>query len=323
MKVCAAFPLGASDLDSTGNTIGCRTYHANASATDPTTHCPHAGPTGGNFCGTYCEAYCNMTAAACTGQFADFNFCNKSCSLYSTTGKLGDTSGANLYCKLYHVQAALAGNATLHCPHSSAAGYDYCGSRCENYCHIIGQTCTGAHAQFSAPSECPVFCESIRNGTVTDTAANSIECIIYHALAASVLNDPTTHCPHASPSGGNTCGSWCDVYCELVDRICVGTEKIFDNDTACHWQCPKYSNTATPGVDTGDSVQCRIYHLGEGHDDPAESCSHGGINGGGTCVGGTPSSSSGASSTSGNSESSGANVIICLFALLIVTLILF
>ena len=48
--------------DTTGNTIGCRLYHAGAAAADPVLHCPHAGPTGGNVCGSWCDNYCQLMA---------------------------------------------------------------------------------------------------------------------------------------------------------------------------------------------------------------------------------------------------------------------
>jgi hypothetical protein len=54
MAYCARarWPEGtAGDMD--GNTIACRIYHGGApAASDPATHCPHAGPSGGNVCGT-------------------------------------------------------------------------------------------------------------------------------------------------------------------------------------------------------------------------------------------------------------------------------
>jgi hypothetical protein len=49
MTACAAWPVG-SDSDTTGNTLGCHTYHAGKAADDATLHCPHAGPTGGGVC---------------------------------------------------------------------------------------------------------------------------------------------------------------------------------------------------------------------------------------------------------------------------------
>jgi hypothetical protein len=39
-----------TDADVEGHTVGCHSYHANAAAGDPETHCPHAGPGGGGIC---------------------------------------------------------------------------------------------------------------------------------------------------------------------------------------------------------------------------------------------------------------------------------
>jgi hypothetical protein len=38
---CESFTCGTAE-DTTGDTLGCRTYHAGAAAADPATHCPHA-----------------------------------------------------------------------------------------------------------------------------------------------------------------------------------------------------------------------------------------------------------------------------------------
>jgi hypothetical protein len=46
---CAAFDCGTSD-DTSGDTLGCRIYHANAAATDPATHCIHASAAGTGGC---------------------------------------------------------------------------------------------------------------------------------------------------------------------------------------------------------------------------------------------------------------------------------
>src|SRR5262245_30207367 len=46
MAACAAFDVGTTGQTS-GNTLGCRIYHAGMPAmTDPATHCKHAGPGG-------------------------------------------------------------------------------------------------------------------------------------------------------------------------------------------------------------------------------------------------------------------------------------
>ncbi|MCX4244509.1 hypothetical protein [Paraliomyxa miuraensis] len=46
---CATWYPGTTTDDS-GNTIGCRAYYANLAAGDPDTHCPNAGPGGGEAC---------------------------------------------------------------------------------------------------------------------------------------------------------------------------------------------------------------------------------------------------------------------------------
>ena len=46
---CGTWPLG-TEGDTTGNSLACRGYHLSVAMTDPATHCPHAGPTGGGVC---------------------------------------------------------------------------------------------------------------------------------------------------------------------------------------------------------------------------------------------------------------------------------
>jgi len=52
MTACAAMTPGTIGMTG-GDTVGCRLYHAGAAAEGgaaATTHCPHAGPTGGGVC---------------------------------------------------------------------------------------------------------------------------------------------------------------------------------------------------------------------------------------------------------------------------------
>jgi hypothetical protein len=114
----AAWPVGMTG-DTTGNTIGCRLYHAGAAAADPVLHCPHAGPTGGNTCGSWCDNYCQLMAKNCTGSNAvyDAATCMTKCALIPTSGHVNDTTGDSVQCRIYHLGAA-AGDPVLHCPHS-------------------------------------------------------------------------------------------------------------------------------------------------------------------------------------------------------------
>jgi hypothetical protein len=114
----AGWPTGVTN-DQSGNTIGCRLYHAGAAAADPVLHCPHAGPTGGTVCGSLCENYCQLMAKNCTGANAVYSAtdCMTKCALIPDTGKPNDMAGNTVQCRIYHLSAA-ASDPVLHCPHS-------------------------------------------------------------------------------------------------------------------------------------------------------------------------------------------------------------
>lgn len=123
MGACAAFDLGTA-ADTSGNTVGCRTYHAGAAAMDAAVHCVHAGPGGAGACGTNCEGFCAIAKAACTGanqQFADDAECATACAAFDDTEPYDatDAAGATLACHLYHLTVASsdAASADTHCGH--------------------------------------------------------------------------------------------------------------------------------------------------------------------------------------------------------------
>lgn len=73
---CKSFAVGTSTVvDKSGNTLGCRIYHAGApSKMAAATHCPHAGPAGDlipasapAFCsgGDLCASFCTLEILAC------------------------------------------------------------------------------------------------------------------------------------------------------------------------------------------------------------------------------------------------------------------
>lgn len=120
-----AWPQGA---DNTGNTLACRLYHAKLAATNATTHCPHAGPTGAGQCGTLCENYCYLASKNCTGAnalYPDNAACATACMGFAPTGTFGDTTGNTLVCRVYHVNVA-RDNANLHCPHAGVTPTAFC-----------------------------------------------------------------------------------------------------------------------------------------------------------------------------------------------------
>ena len=217
LKWCAGKTSGAWNATS-GDSIACRAYHGSFPATsDPKTHCPHAGITGGGACGTVeppCETYCKNVMANCTGSnavYAKKADCMAACAAMPV-GNAADKAGNSSYCRAYHADGPAKTDAKTHCPHagiSSSGGV--CGSVCDAFCDQVTANCTGANAQFANRGACMTWCSSQTSGNWNDTKGNTIACRAYHASFPAKA-DAKTHCPHAGPSGGGVCASATPTY---------------------------------------------------------------------------------------------------------------
>ena len=298
-----ALPLGLVG-DTEGNTVGCRQYHAGAAAEgdeEAIAHCAHAGPSGGDVCGTWCDNYCHLALENCAvgdeALFGDADSCSAACEGYPTDGEPGATEGDSVQCKIYHLGVAGSdpdgGSAALHCPHGSVDGAGVCAPpppTCADYCATVTAACTGELAQYADEASCVTYCETwatLPAGEVADVSGNTIGCRMYHAGVAATA-EPEVHCPHAGPSGGDVCGTWCENYCALALGNCDGDEALFSGDEECAAACDALEADGLPEDVAGDSVQCRIYHLGvagsDGETSAAIHCAHGDLDGGGVCV---------------------------------------
>jgi hypothetical protein len=122
---CALFPVGTIN-DTSGNTLGCRIYHAGVAGANPAMHCPHAGPGGDDVCGSHCAGFCQLVMGTCTGgntAYATMSDCMTACSAFPTTPRYNTTiQGSNSFaCRLYHATVATT-NPDLHCMHVKATG---------------------------------------------------------------------------------------------------------------------------------------------------------------------------------------------------------
>jgi len=135
---------------------------------------------------------------------------------------------------------------------------------CAAYCRLFQDACsTQPDHAYADPAECAAVCSRIAGwplGTADDVAANTVGCRIYHANAAAE-SDPALHCGHAGITGGDVCGSWCVNYCSLSVRICEGPNAQYDDFEDCLEDCGKIPDDGAIGEVTGNSIQCRIYHL--------------------------------------------------------------
>ena len=290
-KTQGKLPVGTAD-DKSGNTIGCRSYHAGAAAGDPATHCSHAGKTGGNVCGTWCDNYCHLVDKSCLMTKNDMDTdaagCAAKCATLKSDGKPNDAAGDTVQCRIYHLGVAGTdeANSKIHCPHGKvapAAGTPCApaGPTCEAYCKAVTANCKDANAQYKDEAECNTYCKTqgkLPAGTSDDKSGNTIGCRTYHAGAAA--GDPATHCSHAGKTGANVCGTWCDNYCQLATSNCTATLAIFADKAECATKCATAAATGKPGDAAGDTLQCRIYHLGVAGTDEANAkihCPHGKI----------------------------------------------
>jgi len=128
LQSCAKYPMGAV-ADTSGNTLGCRLYHAGNAATTPDVHCRHAGPGGDGVCGMNCDGFCGLVQAVCSAQatppYANMAACTTACAGFATTPAYSSTvtNGNSLACRLYHATNASksAMTAMMHCPHTAMA----------------------------------------------------------------------------------------------------------------------------------------------------------------------------------------------------------
>lgn len=138
-----------------------------------------------------------------------------------------------------------------------------CAPTCVSYCSEFMDSCATVSNDYASLADCTTFCDRHarwESGTFEDQTGNTIGCRTYHAEFA---NDPDQdrafHCEHAGVSGGDICGSWCLNYCQLAVNICG--DRIFDNTEECLTACRDFPDDGQVDDTTGDTVQCRIYHL--------------------------------------------------------------
>lgn len=145
VEVCKRLPGGEPEDDEV-NTVSCRLRQAEFAASEPFVYCKSAGPLGAGRCGTNCISYCSIMQATCTAEstagnlelsyFATTQECVEACGAlptdqgpqqYSSSASAEPSSfvGNHVYCRTYHVAAALEQNTPdEHCPH--AMGGDPC-----------------------------------------------------------------------------------------------------------------------------------------------------------------------------------------------------
>ncbi len=206
LATCSAYPSDGAINAADGNTVQCRTFHAEAAAGD-TSHCAHAGITGGGACGAdACDAYCDQVMANCrdsTQLYPDRAACMATCGNMPADGAWDASDGNSVQCRAYHGAGAAKADPT-HCAHASAHGGAACGTLCEGYCDQVMGNCTGGNQQYSDAGACATACASFPVGSSFATAGDSVQCRTFHGSYPAVA-DAATHCPHAGEASVGVC----------------------------------------------------------------------------------------------------------------------
>jgi hypothetical protein len=149
---------------------------------------------------------------------------------------------------------------------------------CLDYCNTVQASCTGTSAQYASQIACLAVCEQLPPGTAGATSGNSVQCRIGRAQLAATTGEPANYCFSAGPGGADVCGSDCEGYCTLMTAKCrqLGTQ------SQCEASCSIVPNLSSPPTNlhydasqqSGDSLQCRLFHVSAANVDPVGHCAH-------------------------------------------------
>lgn len=155
---------------------------------------------------------------------------------------------------------------------------------CQTYCATVEANCQGDRALFPSAASCPSVCSGLPPGVPGDTAGNSLACRLTQAELAAKTGEPSFYCPSAGPGGGSpapgggfVCGTNCDGYCALMEAFCPAERAaLAEQSGSCLDACAKVPDVGgynTQDFYSGDTLQCRLFHLTGAGIDPIH-CKH-------------------------------------------------
>jgi hypothetical protein len=143
---------------------------------------------------------------------------------------------------------------------------------CVKYCDTVAQNCTGDLAVYKSNEICLDVCMALPAGDV-EASGNSVTCRQFQADAAA--REPADSCPKAGPGGGGACGTDCEAWCGLLEKACPDDYATLGEQ--CEQRCKALSDDGGFDVTTyytGDTLQCRLIHVGAALSDPTTHCAH-------------------------------------------------
>ena len=214
---------------------------------------------------TLCETYCELANNVCTDKnaipFSD-DGCLADCSWFPE-GDDGDVDVDSLYCRLYHLDAAI-GDPETHCPHASPHG----GGMCTDAVWNDGDCCEPADGMVGCGDDEVEACVCAEDAYCCDTEWDSYCVSEVAEFGCAVCEEPVPAC---------------ETYCTLAETNCADDNAIDFGEEGCLATCETWP-AGEAGDTNGNTAQCRIYHADAAAEDAALHCPHAGPDGGGVCV---------------------------------------
>ena len=66
----------------------------------------------------------------------------------------------------------------------------------------------------------------------------------------------------------------CAAFCATAVSTCTGANEVWADAAACETECAGFPTTGCADDTSGDTLQCREYHLGAAGTDPDTHCAH-------------------------------------------------
>ncbi len=198
------------------------------------------------------------------------------------------------------------------------------GGLCGTFCKTVQKNCVFPFQVYFSETTCKAVCNALTPGEVGDELANTVQCRLHAAEKAGSTGESFLYCPQAGPGGDGVCGTNCVGYCTLYAAFCDIED--FTDLKGCQSECEGTPSspgiptlgpgTFNVGIDTGNSLECRLYHVSAASQDKGTHCPHaageppcvdgGGGAGGAGCAGGAGGAGVGGAGGAGGAVVGGA-----------------
>jgi hypothetical protein len=146
------------------------------------------------------------------------------------------------------------------------------------YCDTVAANCTGTEEQYASTTACLAVCDLLDPGNPGDTSGNTVQCRLGRAQLAASTGEASNYCFSAGPGGAGVCGSDCEGYCSVMTPTCQQLGSVASCLQACalvpDLSGPPSSLKYNTSMQSGNSLQCRLFHVSAASVDPVTHCTH-------------------------------------------------